>query len=199
MKPAHPVVISKFREITGHVRPMALANAIHSSSPSSWGGAFFITLHNIRDCIEAGDRWFEEETPEGFRISTDSGFSCILQERLAALEELLDSLRFAVARVRVANAEGDPILSAWLPGADAVIAKAGGRADVPKPLLGIGSHDAVLDALRRAERFMTGFESDPLQDGIDDDLEAIRAAIACLEDGIAASAALSEHAGGDQQ
>ncbi|GAA5666736.1 hypothetical protein Brsp07_05252 [Brucella sp. NBRC 14130] len=57
----------------------------------------------------------------------------------------------------------------------------------------------LLDALRRAERFMTGFEGDPLQHGIDDDLEAIRAAIAYLEDGIAASAALSEHAGGDQQ
>lgn len=57
----------------------------------------------------------------------------------------------------------------------------------------------LLGALRRAERFMTGFEGDPLQHGIDDDLEAIRAAIAYLEDGIAASAALSEHAGGDQQ
>lgn len=83
MKPAHPVVISNNGEITGHVRPMALANAIHSRFASSWGGAFFITLNNIRDCIEAGDRWFEEETPEGFRISTDSGFSCILRERLA--------------------------------------------------------------------------------------------------------------------
>ncbi len=82
MKPAHPVVISNSGEITGHVRPMALANAIHSCFPSSWGGAFFITLNNIRDCIEAGDRWFEEETPEGFRISTDSGFSCIVRDRL---------------------------------------------------------------------------------------------------------------------
>lgn len=47
MKPAHPVVISNSGEITGHVRPMALANAIHSRFPSSWGGAFFITLNNI--------------------------------------------------------------------------------------------------------------------------------------------------------
>ncbi|WPZ16221.1 hypothetical protein T8J41_20290 (plasmid) [Nitratireductor rhodophyticola] len=83
MKPAHPVVISNLREITGHVRPMALANAIHARVPSSWGGAFFITLNNIRDCIEAGDRWFEEETPEGFRVSTDSGFSCIVPRRPA--------------------------------------------------------------------------------------------------------------------
>ncbi|ANH08566.1 hypothetical protein [Shinella sp. HZN7] len=101
--------------------------------------------------------------------------------------ELLDSLKFAVARVRVANAEGDPILSAWLPGADAIIAKFARGADVPKPLSGTGSGDAVLDALRRAESFMTGFEGDPLQEGIDDDLEAIRSAIACLKDGVAAS------------
>jgi hypothetical protein len=83
MKPAHPVAISNIREITGHVRPMVLANAIHFGFPSSWGGAFFITLNNIRDCIDAGDRWFEEETPEGFRVSTDSGFSCIVPERPA--------------------------------------------------------------------------------------------------------------------
>lgn len=83
MKPAHPVVMSNLREITGYVRPMALANAIHGHVPSSWGGAFFITLNNIRDCIEAGDHWFEEETPEGFRVSTDSGFSCIVRDRLA--------------------------------------------------------------------------------------------------------------------
>ncbi|MFT4162980.1 hypothetical protein [Shinella sp.] len=83
MKHAHPVVISNLREITGHVRPMALANAIHARVPSSWGGAFFITLNNIRDCIDAGDRWFEEEIAEGFRVSTDSGFSCIVRDRLA--------------------------------------------------------------------------------------------------------------------
>ena len=84
MKPAHPVVFPDMREITGHVRPMALANAIHACFPSSWGGAYFVTLNNIRDCIEAGDRWFEEESHEGFRISTDSGFSCIVRDRLAS-------------------------------------------------------------------------------------------------------------------
>lgn len=83
MNTAHPVAIANLREITGHVRPIALANAIHAHVPSSWGGAFFITLNNIRDCIEAGDRWFEEEIPEGFRVWTDSGFSCIVRNRLA--------------------------------------------------------------------------------------------------------------------
>lgn len=38
--------------------------------------------------------------------------------------DLRNSLRCAVARVELANAEGDPILSAWLPGARAAIAKA---------------------------------------------------------------------------
>lgn len=89
MKPAHPVVIPTSREITGHIRPMALANAIHARVPSSWGGAFFITLNNIRDCIDAGDRWFEEEAPEGFRVSTDSGFSCIVPERLPFARPLM--------------------------------------------------------------------------------------------------------------
>lgn len=82
MNTAHPIAIPKLGEITGHVRPMALANAIHARVPSSWGGAFFVTLNNIRDCIEAGDRWFEEEIPEGFRVWTDSGFSCIVQNRV---------------------------------------------------------------------------------------------------------------------
>ena len=83
MNTAHPVAIPNLREITGHVRPMALADAIHARVPSSWGGAFFVTLNNIRDCIEAGDRWFEEEVPEGFRVWTDSGFSCIVRDRFA--------------------------------------------------------------------------------------------------------------------
>jgi len=81
MNTVHP--ISNSREINGHVRPMAFANAIHGRVPSSWGGASFVTLNDIRDCIEAGDRWFEEEIPEGFRVSTDSGFSCIVRDRLA--------------------------------------------------------------------------------------------------------------------
>ena len=38
---------------------------------------------------------------------------------------LLDELKAAVARIELANGEGDPILSAWLPGAQAVIARAG--------------------------------------------------------------------------
>lgn len=40
--------------------------------------------------------------------------------------DLLDSLKAAVARVEIANAEGNPILSAWLPDAKALIAHADG-------------------------------------------------------------------------
>ncbi len=42
----------------------------------------------------------------------------------AAAEDLLINLEAAVARVEIANAEGDPIMSAWLPGARAAIARA---------------------------------------------------------------------------
>ena len=102
--------------------------------------------------------------------------------RDAALE-LLETLKLAAARVKLANDEGDPILSAWLPGALATIAKAEGCAASRNPP-SVGSRE-MLDALQRAERFMSGFEDDPLQQGIDDDLGAIRSAIADLEDGAA--------------
>lgn len=46
---------------------------------------------------------------------------------IAAAPELLDILKAAVARVKIANYEGDPILSAWLPDAESAIAKAEGR------------------------------------------------------------------------
>ncbi|KKX28253.1 hypothetical protein [Rhizobium sp. LC145] len=39
----------------------------------------------------------------------------------------------------------------------------------------------VLDALRRAERFMCGFEGDELQEGLDADLSAVREAIGLME------------------
>ena len=41
--------------------------------------------------------------------------------------DLLRELRYAVARMELANAEGDQILSAWLPEARAAIATAAGK------------------------------------------------------------------------
>lgn len=43
----------------------------------------------------------------------------------------------------------------------------------------INAFDPMLDALRIAERFMAGFEGDELQEGVDDQLRAIRSAIEC--------------------
>jgi len=45
----------------------------------------------------------------------------------AAAPDLLRKLVIAVERIEVANAEGDLILSAWLPGACAAITAATGR------------------------------------------------------------------------
>lgn len=42
---------------------------------------------------------------------------------LSAAPELRDLLAAAVARVKLANEEGDMILSAWLPDAEALLAK----------------------------------------------------------------------------
>ena len=42
----------------------------------------------------------------------------------AAASDMLAELGFAVKRIEIANTEGDPILSAWLPGARAAIKKA---------------------------------------------------------------------------
>ena len=40
---------------------------------------------------------------------------------------LLEALETAVARIELANQQGDPILSAWLPGARAAITEAKNR------------------------------------------------------------------------
>lgn len=111
-----------------------------------------------------------------------------------AAPELLATLKLAVVRVKLANDEGDPILSAWLPGALATIAKAEDRPAslAPPPPSG---RERIRDALQRAERFLSGFEDDPLQEGINDDLRAIRSAIADLEDG----AAISTEKGSDNE
>jgi hypothetical protein len=47
---------------------------------------------------------------------------------IAAAPDLLDLLEAAVARVQIANEEGNPILSAWLPDALSTLRKAKGEA-----------------------------------------------------------------------
>jgi hypothetical protein len=46
---------------------------------------------------------------------------------IAAAPDLLDLLETAIARVELANAEGNPILSAWLPDAKAAAARVRGE------------------------------------------------------------------------
>ena len=46
---------------------------------------------------------------------------------IAAAPDLLDTLEAAIGRIEIANAEGDPILSAWLPDAKATVARAKGE------------------------------------------------------------------------
>jgi hypothetical protein len=47
---------------------------------------------------------------------------------ISAAPDLLDLLKSAIARIQIANEEGESILSAWLPDAIAAIAKAEGKA-----------------------------------------------------------------------
>jgi hypothetical protein len=47
---------------------------------------------------------------------------------ISAAPDLLDLLEAAVARVQIANEEGNPILSAWLPDALSTLRKAKGEA-----------------------------------------------------------------------
>jgi len=47
---------------------------------------------------------------------------------IAAAPDLLDLLESVVARVQIANEEGNPILSAWLPDALSTLRKAKGEA-----------------------------------------------------------------------
>lgn len=82
--------------------------------------------------------WVEFDTPTRYECTAfgqgREGFcDCIVQRDLQLLpdpekekEALLLALEQAVARVEIANAEGDHILSAWLPEAKAAIAAARG-------------------------------------------------------------------------
>lgn len=58
-------------------------------------------------------------------VSLEPGPHQMANARLiASAPDLLDALQAAVARIEIANREGDPILSAWLPQARAAIARA---------------------------------------------------------------------------
>lgn len=76
-------------------------------------------------------KWEKLASITGSRGNTVSKMisECEDNARLIALApDLLDLLKSAVARVQIANEEGQSILSAWLPDAIAAIAKAEGKA-----------------------------------------------------------------------
>ena len=77
--------------------------------------------------IEAGN-----EIMELVRICDIPSWPCAVEEMkanahlISAAPDLLEALEAAVARVKIANEEGNPILSAWLPDALSAISKAKG-------------------------------------------------------------------------
>jgi hypothetical protein len=67
--------------------------------------------------------------PTGTGQFFDMGRENLANARLiSTAPDLLDLLEAAVARVQIANDEGNPILSAWLPDARAALRKAKGEA-----------------------------------------------------------------------
>ena len=71
-------------------------------------------------------------TPTTVRIEVPARHSLVetinfTWRAINAHDDLVEALQAAVARIEVANKEGDPILSAWLPDARAALAKARGE------------------------------------------------------------------------
>jgi hypothetical protein len=84
-------------------------------------GPWTIEPHNIMQRIKAG-----KATVALPCMNDDvSAIQCGANARLiAAAPDMLAALQVAVSRVELANAEGNPILSAWLSDARAAIARA---------------------------------------------------------------------------
>lgn len=71
--------------------------------------------------FEAGDWTIDMDTGRPMRKAADAGRNQKLMDDLARC------LQHAVERVRIANAEGNPILSAWLPEAEKLLGAAAAR------------------------------------------------------------------------
>jgi hypothetical protein len=91
---------------------------------------------------------------------------------LESLKELVDTMQAAIKRIEIANAEGNPILSAWLPDAQAAIANA-------TKIVEQGDRESVLvSVLKSAENWFGELGNDDGAQGLLDD---IRDAIANAE------------------
>jgi len=96
-------------------------------TPGSWK----IEKNDHRLCIRGTENFysiFSTKSQNGDTISETVAENVEKQdaELIAVAPELLDLLEAAVARIELANDEGDPILSAWLTDAKSAIAKAKG-------------------------------------------------------------------------
>jgi hypothetical protein len=97
-------------------------------TPAPWKIATFDGPHEYAS-IEAGDG-----ISELIRVCDIPNWPCAIEEMqanarlIAAAPDLLDLLEAAVTRVQIANEEGNPILSAWLPDALSTLRKAKGEA-----------------------------------------------------------------------
>lgn len=74
------------------------------------------------------NNWWLNERAKIMELIDDNEENPMEKELKKINTELLEMLKSAVARIEVANGEGDPILSAWVPDAKQAIAKAEGRA-----------------------------------------------------------------------
>jgi len=92
--------------------------------------------------------------------------------------DLLRMLKQAVARIHIANAEGDPILSAWLPDAEAAIKDAKMAADLK------AQNAELLGALRNWREWHA--------DHFEDFGQEVSAQLLCLDNESAAAIAKAE-------
>lgn len=88
---------------------------------------------NVFECCDVAAREVESVQPASTDdVPTQDREEYALTPQRSPVEkaapDLLAALQFAVTRIEIANAEGNPILSAWLPDAKALIAKATGGA-----------------------------------------------------------------------
>jgi hypothetical protein len=99
-------------------------NTLHTPSP--WhlhkSDSDFVIVHSDGENVSRIAKLFDSTLCE------EHGNLSANARLIAAAPDLLDLLEAAVARVQIANEEGNPILSAWLPDALSTLRKAKGEA-----------------------------------------------------------------------
>jgi len=103
-------------------------NAFHTPSPWKHAnrGDYDISGIGIFANNPAGMPYYVATA--GFMGTADHRYAEANARLIASAPDLLDLLESAVARIQIANEEGNPILSAWLPDALSTLRKAKGEA-----------------------------------------------------------------------